>query len=146
MRRTIALPFLFAALTPIIAGGTGEISDVSPMGQAEGKAFYFHVHDAVVKTTPVWKPDATCPPLEPRRAIEIATKQLHQLVKEPARWYFHEISLVDFGDHVHWVYIVSFYREYPEAVFMDNFQIPVLMNGAIVKPKVVQIDQVEPAK
>jgi hypothetical protein len=152
MERTIALPFLFVALTPIIGGVPGEISGVSPMGQADGKAFYFHVTEAVVKTTPVWKPGASCPPLDPRRAIEIATKQLHQLVKEPTKWYLHEISLVDFGDQAHWVYVAFFYREYPAnlaVIGMDNFQIPVLMNGAIVKPEAVQIpppDQAEHAR
>jgi hypothetical protein len=152
MKCTTGLALLVVALARIIAGeASGVISSVSPMGQADGKAFCFHVSDAVVKTTPVWTSGATCPPLEPRRAIEIATKQLHQLVKEPAKWYFHEISLVDFGDHVHWVYVASFYREYPAdlAVFgMDNMEIPVLMSGAIVKPEVVQIppDRVEPVR
>jgi hypothetical protein len=29
----------------------------------------------------------------------------------PNQWYVREVSLMDFGDHVHWVYIVRFERE-----------------------------------
>ena len=95
-----------------------------------------------VKATPEWTRDTSCPPLDPRRAIEVATEQLNELVKEPGKWYFHQISLVDFGDHVHWIYIAMFDRQYPAdiAVFgADYFQIPALMSGATLKPKVQSI-------
>jgi hypothetical protein len=126
----------------------GDVTGINPSGKADGKQFSFTVTDTAVKGATAWTRDASCPPLEPRRAIEIATKQLHELVKEPAKWYFHEISLVDFGDHLHWVYIAMFDRRYPAdmAVFgADYFLIPVLMSGATLKPKVTYIgpDKIE---
>ena len=142
MKRTPAFLLLVLSFTCAV-GGEVAIGGLSPSGKADGKAVQFNVTDAVVKATPVWTRDAPCPPLAPHRAIEIATKQLHELVKEPAKWYFHEISLVDFGDHIHWVYIAFFYREYPEPVTvigMDSLQIPVLMSGATLKPKLIDIE------
>ena len=138
-----ALAFLLLVLPfACVIGGEVVISGLSPMGKADGKAFFFSVSDTVVKATPVWLRDAPCPPLAPRRAIEIATKQLHELVKEPAKWYFHSISLVDFGDHIHWVYVADFYREdpaNPTEFNIGSFEIPVLMSGATLKPKVTDI-------
>jgi hypothetical protein len=121
------------------------------VGHRPGKQFDFSVTDTAVKATPVWTPEATCPPLEPRRAIEIATTQLHDLVKDPAKWYFLQINLVDFGDHLHWVYVVMFDRQYPPDLAVyggDYFQIPVLMNGATLKPKVRDVgpDKIEPSR
>jgi len=118
---------------------SGEIGGYGAGGKADGKQFDFSVSDTAVKATPAWTPDAACPPLQPRRAIEIATKQLHDLVKDPAKWYFLQINLVDFGDHMHWVYVVIFDRHYPPDLAVyggDYFQIPVLMSGTTLQPKV----------
>ena len=129
---------LFVALlwwnTWAIAGD--EVTGISPSGRADGKDFTFHVHAETVRDTPPWPLDATCPPLPPRRAIEIARKQLNELVNEPSKWYFHEISLVDFGDHIHWVYVAMFDREYSQEHADYYFHIPVLMTGDVVKPQV----------
>jgi hypothetical protein len=148
MRRALAFAFL---VLPVASAIAGELLGTNPSGKADGKQFNFSVTEKAVKAAPAWPRDASCPPLEPRRAIEIAAKQLRDLVKEPGKWYFHEISLVDFGDHLHWVYIVMFDREYPEdvAVFgADYFQIPVLLSGATIKPEVREIgpDKIEPAR
>ena len=120
---------------------------MSASGKADGKQFEFPLSAEAVKATPVWTADSPCPPVEPRRAIEIATKQLHDLVKEPAKWYFVQLNLVAFsGDH--WAYIVVFDRQYPNDVAVfggDFFEIPVLMSGATLKPKVIDIgsDKIE---
>jgi hypothetical protein len=141
MRALVAVAVVILPLTSL---ASGDVTSVNPTGKADGKHFSFSVADTVVKDTPAWSPDAAFPPLEPRRAIEIATKQLHELVKEPAKWYFHEISLVDFGDHIHWIYVASFEREYDTAVFgADYFNIPVLMSGATLKPKVTLLPPVD---
>jgi hypothetical protein len=147
MRRAIPVTF-FLAMTYAVGG---ELAGVNPTGKADGKQFSFSVVDTIVNATPAWTRDVPCPPLDPRRAIEIATKQLHELVKEPAKWYLHDISLQDFGDHLHWVYIAMFERQYPAdmSVFgADYFQIPVLMSGATLNPKVqlIEPDKPEPTR
>jgi hypothetical protein len=144
MPRALPIAILLCLVTPAISG---EISGMGASGKADGKQFEFPLTADVVKTTPAWTANSPCPPLEPRRAIDIATKQLHELVKEPSKWYFVQFELVQFsGDH--WAYIVIFDRHYPEdvAVFgADFFQIPVLMSGATLKPKVIDIgpDKIE---
>jgi hypothetical protein len=144
MSRALPIAILLFLVTQAISG---EISGMAASGKADGKQFEFPLTADVVKATPAWTPNSPCPPVEPRRAIEIATKQLHELVKEPAKWYFLQLNLVEFsGDH--WAYIVIFDRHYPEdvAVFgADFFQIPVLMSGATLKPKVIDIgpDKIE---
>jgi len=148
MTRLLTIALVFFSIRYTIAG---EIGGYGAGGKAEGKQFDFSVTDTAVKATPVWTPDAACPPLQPRRAIEIATKQLRDLVKEPAKWYFLQINLVDFGDHMHWVYVVIFDRQYPPDLAVyggDYFQIPVLMSGATLKPKVTDIgpDKIEPSR
>ena len=138
MTRALSIVLLLFSMAPAMGG---EILGMGASGKADGRQFEFPLTADVVKPTPAWKPDSPCPPLEPRRAIEIATKQLHDLVKEPAKWYFVQLELVQFsGDH--WAYIVIFDRHYPEdvAVFgADFFHIPVLMSGATLKPKVIDI-------
>jgi hypothetical protein len=117
----------------------GEVAGISPSGKADGKQFNFKVTDVDVKNTPAWALDAPNPPLAPRRAQEIARKQLEEFVADRSKWYVHEVSLIDFGDHIHWLYVVQFTREYPPdlAVFgADFFEIPVLMSGAVLKPEI----------
>src|SRR5262245_39960336 len=110
---------------------SAEIGGMGAHGKADGKQFDFPLTIDVVKDTPTWAPNSACPPLDPRRAIDIATRQLHELVKKPADWYFIQINLIQFnGDH--WAYIVTFDRHYPPDVAVygaDYFEIPVLMSG-----------------
>lgn len=148
MRVAIIAGFFFCAALAVAAG---EVGGMSPSGKADGKQFFFKVTDTDVKNAPPWALDAPNPPLSPRRAQEIARKQLDGFVREPSKWYFHEVTLVDFGDHIHWLYVVRFEREYPPdmAVYgADHFEIPVLMNGSIFQPKIVSLppDEVRPAK
>jgi hypothetical protein len=147
MTRTLSAAVLLLSVASAISG---EITGMGASGKADGKQFEFPLTAAVVKDAPAWKPDSSCPPLEPRRAIDIATKQLHQFVKEPGQWYFLELELVQFTGE-HWAYIIVFDRHYPENVAVfggDFFRIPVLMSGATLKPKVIDIgpDKYEPAK
>ena len=138
MSRVLPIAILLVLVTN---ARSAEIGGMGANGKADGKQFEFPLTVDVVKTTPAWTPDASCPPLEPRRAMDIATKQLHELVKEPDKWYFFQLNLVQFtGDH--WAYIVIFDRHYPDdvAVFgADYFESPVLMSGATLKPKILDI-------
>ena len=116
-------------------------------GKADPKQFNFKVTRADVINTPAWQPASATPPLSPQRASEIAQKQLEQFVLDRTKWRLHEISLIDFGEH-HWVYVVHFTRQYPPdlaVTFGDYFEIPVLMSGAVSKPKVIRLrpDRIE---
>jgi hypothetical protein len=107
-------------------------------GEAEGKRFHFKIAVTDVRHTPVWYPNMPNPPLSPLRAIEIARRQLEQLVLDLAAWKVFEINLKTFGDN-RWVYIVSFQGWYQtegaghQATYLG---IPVLMNGALLEPDV----------
>jgi hypothetical protein len=121
-----------------------------PGGKADAKQFEFNVTDEDVGKTPVWPSDSSTPPLSPRHAGEIAQKQLEQFVLDRTKWRLFQITLVDWGEQ-HWLYIVHFERQYPPdlAVFGgDYFEIPVLMSGAVLQPKIIQLppDHIEPAK
>jgi hypothetical protein len=135
MARALSMFLLLAMVTHARCRGI----EMSVGGRADGKDFWFHVSAEVVKKTPAWMPTSSCPPLEPRQAIEIATKQLHGLVKNPSLWAFSQFALFHFSAD-HWVYIVEFDRHYPENVavsFGDWFAIPVLMSGSTIEPKVL---------
>jgi hypothetical protein len=129
--RSIAIALLlFSARCAI----SGEFISILPRGEAEGKQFNFKLTHADVRYTPLWSPNAPNPPLSPRRAEEIARKQLEQFVVEPGRWQLTEIRLINFGDN-HWAYVVSFHGQYPSEV-AGFFEIPVLMNASVVEPEV----------
>lgn len=135
MSRVLLLVILLALLTH---ARSADIAGMGAGGKADGKQFEFPLTADIVKATPAWTSKSACPPLEPRHAIEIATKQLHALVKDSAVWYFVQLELVQFsGDH--WAYIVVFDRHYPDELavtFGDYFWIPVLMNGKTLEPKI----------
>jgi hypothetical protein len=118
-------------------------SRYSAVSQADRKQFASRVTDEALAKTPIWSADAGAPPLPPRRAQEIALKQLSQSVEDSKQWDLHEIGLVDTGDHLHWIYVVHYTRHYPEdmAVFGgEYFDIVVLMDGTSVKPEVLHIE------
>jgi|SRR5437016_14326055 hypothetical protein len=118
-------------------------SRYSAVSQADRKQFASRVTDEALAKAPIWSADAGAPPLAPRRAQEIAFKQLSQSVEDPKQWDLHEIGLVDTGDHLHWIYVVHYTRHYPEdmAVFGgEYFDIVVLMDGTSVKPEVLHIE------
>jgi hypothetical protein len=108
--RIVPFAYLLFWVSWVIAGE--KLASVCPSGKADGKQFNFTVTDADVRKTPIWSPHTPNPPLDPRRAGEIARQQLDGFVADPTKWRLHEISLVDFGDH-HWAYVVRFDRHYP---------------------------------
>ena len=149
-RMKLLVVFTALALTAI-AAIAGEVGGMTAGGKADGKQFTFSVTAADVKNAPAWSLDSPNPPLSPRQAQRIAQAQLEKFVRDPKQWHVREVCLMDFGDHVHWVYTVRFEREYPPdlAVYgADYFDIPVLMSGGVFTPKVVSLppDEIKPVK
>jgi hypothetical protein len=110
------------------------------MSYADGKQFRFKVLAAELQKTPAWPADAAHPPLDPRKAAEIARKQMDELVSDGTKWPLYEIRLATMGDGLHWIYIVAFeLPRNPEiATFgIDNFRVIVLMDGRVIKPAIM---------
>ena len=107
-------------------------------GKVDGKTFDYTVSRDDVIGTPIWPQKDEHPPLSPRRAQEIARKELGKLVKNIDEWSLRGIVLFDMGDHLHWIFKIHFDRTYPAdvAVFgADYFDMPVLMDGKVIPPR-----------
>lgn len=129
----------FAFMLSFVASAIGdEVHDYSSYSTVDEKAFESKVSSDVVAKTPTWSPEAENPPLSARRAIRVARKQMEALVHNPSVWRLDTIQLLDMGDHLHWMYIVEFERQYPPdfAVYGDHsLRILVLMNGVAITPR-----------
>jgi hypothetical protein len=133
MRITVFMSLVFCAVSVVAESVT-----FFGGGEAEGKRFHFKVDASDVRYTPAWYPNVPNPPLPPGRAAEIARHQLEQLVLDHAAWKVFGISLKNFGDN-RWAYIVSFQGWYQSAGAARQptyLGIPVLMDGALLKPDV----------
>ena len=77
--------------------------------------------------------------MSPRDGSDLARNQLKTFVADGDKWRLGDTCLFDLGGD-RWIYVVRFYREYPpeDAVFGGEYiEIPVLMNGSILKPAIV---------
>jgi hypothetical protein len=132
--------FCVVALAAVpICFGCGFISKLSTEGKVGHKRFTFTVTAADIAKTPTWARGAKEPPLSRRQAENIARNQLRKYVGDPTEWRLRECSLFDTGDHRHWTYYVGFDRKYPNqasGIEPDQFNVPVLMDGTVVAPKV----------
>lgn len=102
-----------------------------------GKKYEFHVTAKDLSATPQWPANQPNPPLAPRRAVEIASKQLASLLPNGKDWRLHQVALRPLDSH--WIYLVDFLepiRPGVERQVAGGFQIVVLMNGVAVTPKV----------
>jgi hypothetical protein len=119
--------------------GRGFISKLSTDGNVGHKRFTFTVTGADIAKTPTWVRGARKPPLSRSKATQIAHNELRKYVGNIAEWHFRECSLFDTGDHRHWTYYVGFYRKYRNragGIETDHFNVPVLMDGTVVAPKI----------
>jgi hypothetical protein len=60
-----------------------------------------------------------------------------------SEWRVREIHLLDMGDDRHRFYHVGFERIYPKTANggeQDQFNVPVFMDGRVVKPRIFVID------
>jgi hypothetical protein len=129
----------FAVVLSFVASAIGdEVHDYSSYSTVDEKHFESQVSRDEIAKTPVWLPEAENPPLSARRAIEAARKQMEALVHDRSVWRLESVQLLDMGDHLHWMYIVEFARQFPEdvAVYGDfSLRVLVLMNGAVITPR-----------
>lgn len=108
-------------------------------GKTDGNSFAFALSKAEIDSTPRWVSDSDHHAVAPRHAIDIARNQLKGFVADGDKWRLDDVCLFDLG-HDRWIYVVRFGRQYPPttAVYGGEYlEIPVLMNGSVVKPTVV---------
>jgi hypothetical protein len=130
--------FLLSLLLPAISALADDLVQVGS-GKADGNSFDFSLTKAEIVATPRWKTGSEHPAVSPRDAISTARNQLKTFVADGDKWRLDNICLFDLGED-RWIYVVRFGREYPPttAVFgAEYLEIPVLMDGSTVKPKVV---------
>src|SRR4051794_5470616 len=66
-----------------------------------------------IERAPKWSPDTEeTPPLSPGRAQAVARKKLDQLIPAGETWHLHAVRIVDGGLGTHWLYEISFEREF----------------------------------
>src|SRR5215831_6397878 len=98
--------------------------------------YEYHITDQDLQATPPWPANEDNPPLSPRSAIDIASKQLAALLPDGKDWRLYEVTLRPIEDR--WVYLVQFLEPLRpvDQQLSTGFQIVVLMNGVAVTPKV----------
>ena len=116
----------------------------SVYGRANGRSYAFTASKSALAKTPVWDRQSEHPPLSPRRAEEIARRQLREFVPNGNDWLLQGVTLSPVGDDLHWVYTVTFMPPLPENVAQtggDEMQLLVLLDGSVVKPEVTPISR-----
>src|SRR5262245_5045785 len=71
-----------------------------------GKKYEFHITDQDLQRTPAWPAGQENPPLSPRRAVEIASKQLATILPGGKDWRLYEVTLRPIENR--WIYLVEF--------------------------------------
>jgi hypothetical protein len=100
--------------------------------------YVYHITDQDLQATPAWPADQDHPPLSARRAIDIASKQLAELLPNGKDWRLYEVTLRPIEDR--WVYLVEFLEPLRGngggQQLSSGFEIVVLMNGVAVMPRI----------
>src|SRR5215831_14963027 len=103
-----------------------------------GTRYEFHLTDQDLQASPAWPADQDNPPLSPRRAIDIASKQLAELLPNGKDWRLYEVTLRPIDNY--WVYLVQFLEPLRSTGAgqqeSSGFEIVVLMNGVAVMPRI----------
>jgi hypothetical protein len=127
-----------AALSLVSTAVADSVHNYSCYSYIDGKTFESQVSPEEIARTPAWLPEAENPPLSARRAIQTSRQQMEAIVADRSVWRLDSVQLLDMGDHLHWMYLVEFERQYPEdvAVYGDHsLRILVLMDGTVITPK-----------
>jgi hypothetical protein len=103
-----------------------------------GKKYEFRIADQDLQKSPAWAPNQDNPPLSPRRAIDIAKKEIATLLPNGKDWRLYEVTLRPIDSH--WVYLVQFLEplrgDGGGQQLSSGFQVVVLMNGVAVMPRI----------
>jgi hypothetical protein len=140
LMRSVLLAFLFAASC---LASDDHSAWYAAYGDVGDKHFQSKATWSQIEQAPRWSPDTEeMPPLAPTRAQSIALRTLEPLIPPGQEWHLHEVRIVDGGLRTHWLYEVSFRREYPRdpnvAVFGGEFMaILVLMDGTAIEPRAI---------
>jgi hypothetical protein len=84
-------------------------------------------------TIPRWREGDPNPPLSIREAIATARKEVERMDKH-RHWALDSVTLRSIGSNDKWLYLVRFMEELGNGLPM-NVDIPVLMNGIVLKPE-----------
>src|SRR5262250_2682437 len=68
--------------------------------------YEYHITDQDLQATPAWPANEDNPPLSPRSAIDIASKQLATLLPNGKDWRLFEITLRPIDNR--WIYLIQF--------------------------------------
>jgi hypothetical protein len=136
VRRTMhtLIAILFVALATHVEADL--IQSYSVPSLIGGKEFNSDVTREQLLKTPVWRLQDDLPPLSPRKADKLATAEFQKLVKDPTDFRRRSISLLDMGDHIHWIYVVEFVWNGAFIGPGPSIQIIVLIDGTVIEPKV----------
>src|SRR5262249_4943758 len=110
------------------------------------------ITDNDVAGTPAWTDDADDPPFAPRKALKIARQKLAELVKPGAPWNLDSLTLQEWHDRKHWIYVARFEMLPPgdKHGLLSNkgvpitMTIPVLMSGIAVSPEIAPKEVASP--
>ncbi len=136
MRAVTILALFFVALAAHAEEPSGTYS---AYGDVDEKHFKFTVSLDEIRKAPQWSPATEeVPPLAPGRAQAIARKQLDRIIPPGSAWHVDAVRLVAAAEGTHWLYEVSFRREYPPEIAVyggEYVDLLVLMDGTSPEPK-----------
>ena len=100
--------------------------------------YEYHITDQELQATPAWPAGQDNPPLSARSAIDIASKELAELLPDGKDWRLYEVTLRPIEDR--WVYLVQFLEPLRGngggQQLSSGFEVVVLMNGVAVMPRI----------
>jgi hypothetical protein len=115
-------------------GGAEVVAQFSSYFRAE--RWDFAITYSTLERTPAWDESASAPSLSPRQALEIAGRQLTELVADSERWRVKSISLRPVGSKNYWVYLIEFGEPPPrsDGGITSSLGLVVLMDGNAIVP------------
>ena len=122
----------------LLAHGQEWSGTYSAYGDVGDKHFRSTVSLEDIRKTPQWSPAAQeVPPLPPGRAQAIARQQLDRIVSSTSDWHVDAVRIVAAADDTHWLYEVSFRREYPPDALVvgEHVDLLILMDGTAIEPR-----------
>ena len=136
MRAFAIVAFLLIALVVCAQEPSGTYSAYGDVGD---RHFRSSVSFEKIRTAPRWSPATEkVPPLAPGRAQAIARRVLHRIIPSGSRWHLDAVRIVAGAGGTHWLYEISFRREYPPDVAVyggEYVNLLVLMDGTTIEPQ-----------